>query len=1454
MKRILIVLLGLCFLLSANAQFTQKTFEYSNSIIVSDGGQANPYPINIPVSDLPNYLSNIRVSLFSVSNQWSLTQFDMVLEAPDGQLIVLLSDVGPYADNWDFFSVIHIDADGISTLNESSINSDPNFYLPSNEGAIDVLPILDTINQPNPTFADLQNTNPNGSWKLYIVDDNLNFGIQSIINGWSLTIEASNTPICERPIELPQVSWLNRNKVAIEWTNTPGSTWDIFYAKEDTLLNYNSSPIIENYGSNSIVLEDLDYEADYSFYLRRDCAGNNEQVSRWNGPLRFTTDPGLCAYALSIELCQGSTLSNNSAFAYESVFYDPCEVSGSDNLKQFMYNYSPPASGDYYISVSNSSDELQSVSIRAQDEVTFCDSVGWTCLASNNLGNVLVPNLQANVNYKLLLFTDDNVLFKMSQCPELWNVDLDSYVPHAFDVDFSFSNEGAQLEGNFDIYYAPTSTDVPDLNTNPTLTNVVLNDGKISTPALSLEEATNYDLFIRSVCVSGRSCWYGPFEFKTDQHCGDVEDLGGFDIKTTATTSWIQISDFPIIANATSYIVIRDSLFGLSAYEEVPDVENWNQNFSFQYGFQPNTTYTFYVQLGCSLFMEYGSQYWQGPYTFTTNESCFVDVEELHCGQCYKSDFLPVPDSNIPLVTSTNEGFFPGNNPQGCFGLDYDPKLEKIYIYNAQATGELVLQRGQWMSCGGSEYLAQFYYKSASLPCDLEDWQYLGCWNPANNALDDITLSVEKDSSYHILLDYYGSLCNGGWLSPSINFKVAGEQCLSSCPTVTNLTSDDQGNGIFKFNWDAVPGAITYEVIWNPSGQADPFYNSYYCLQDVSGDDRLLSQQTGTEIFVNIDNLVPQMTPGIGYSLYVRARCGPEHFGFWTEILITPDFAGSAEYFTASTFGDCGPTYDRTTIEPMNDVPYDYIPFTVNIGGNYIFEMTSWSEFGAYAALYEDEFLPESPTTNLLFEGNNSVNSIWDFEFELSAGKNYYLVCNFVIPEGDGPFKVEINGPSIPNTEGYFYEGGEEKVHGNVPPSNGIFYQSNRMCIDRAGWRNYYYSDPSNPNGEDYLLFSIENYEKIEPFNSVLTAHSGGSSEASYIMALPSNYVEVQYYHAMKRYWDVQLFSQNSQPDEPVSIRFYYTDEDLQGLRDATDDQDLEHTDLTFFKINDPEDSFDINPATGHIDIPAAEHCADIGAWEYYNAPFADTTLWTYGTYKNAHYAEMKVHAFSGGGGGNQTFKKDLLDSDGDGYFDIVDCNIDDPNINPGAFEIHYDGIDNDCNANTSDDDADGDGYALDNDCNDMNAAINPGNFEIPYDGLDNDCNVFTLDDDLDEDGFLLTDDCDDMNAAINPSATEIPNNGIDEDCDGSDLVNSTTHIPNSHINIYPNPTDSKIFIEESGLAATEYFLYDVMGQLLQHSNFEKKASLSLQNYPAGLYIIKIQADKGNYSEIVVKH
>ena len=204
------------------------------------------------------------------------------------------------------------------------------------------------------------------------------------------------------------------------------------------------------------------------------------------------------------------------------------------------------------------------------------------------------------------------------------------------------------------------------------------------------------------------------------------------------------------------------------------------------------------------------------------------------------------------------------------------------------------------------------------------------------------------------------------------------------------------------------------------------------------------------------------------------------------------------------------------------------------------------------------------------------------------------------------------------------------------------------------------------------------------------------------------------------------------------------------------------------------------------------------------------------------------------------------VDTDGDGYGDASsateacdqpsgyvaddsDCDDSSADALPGGEEL-CDGLDNDCDGTTDEDDAtdaatwyidyDGDGYGSttystesctqpsgwvsdQSDCDDSEAAVNPSASEI-CDGVDNDCDGDTDEDDAIDAGTWYTDsdgdaygdantgvmrcspepdevpdgsDCDDTNSAIHPAAEEVCD-GIDNNCDDNidgDAIDAAT-------------------------------------------------------------------------------
>ncbi len=148
------------------------------------------------------------------------------------------------------------------------------------------------------------------------------------------------------------------------------------------------------------------------------------------------------------------------------------------------------------------------------------------------------------------------------------------------------------------------------------------------------------------------------------------------------------------------------------------------------------------------------------------------------------------------------------------------------------------------------------------------------------------------------------------------------------------------------------------------------------------------------------------------------------------------------------------------------------------------------------------------------------------------------------------------------------------------------------------------------------------------------------------------------------------------------------------------------------------------------------------------------------------------------------------FDKDEDGYPDggntecqesyaaeDLDCDDNNADINPSAVEIGCNLLDDDCDAETLDEeDRDEDGYTSCEECDDFNAEVNPEGTEVTCNGLDDDCNPATEDAiDLDQDGWTDCDlDCNDEDANINPGMEEVGCNGVDDDCsettpDGAD-------------------------------------------------------------------------------------
>ncbi|HEY3387692.1 MAG TPA: MopE-related protein [Saprospiraceae bacterium] len=214
-----------------------------------------------------------------------------------------------------------------------------------------------------------------------------------------------------------------------------------------------------------------------------------------------------------------------------------------------------------------------------------------------------------------------------------------------------------------------------------------------------------------------------------------------------------------------------------------------------------------------------------------------------------------------------------------------------------------------------------------------------------------------------------------------------------------------------------------------------------------------------------------------------------------------------------------------------------------------------------------------------------------------------------------------------------------------------------------------------------------------------------------------------------------------------------------------------------------------------------------------------------------------------------------LVDADQDGYPEGEDCDDHNPEVNAGQQEIPYNGLDDDCDTLTLDDDLDQDGYPQGEDCDDTNPDVNADQDELPYNGLDDDCDALTFDDDLDQDGFGINEDCNDSIPLIYPGATEIPGNGVDEDCNGSDLITTVEPSEKSWIRIYPNPASDILSIQTNQTGGFSWNLINPQGKLLAHS--ENETQINISSLHDGLYFLEVHLkDSGRImlEKVVISH
>ena len=162
-----------------------NTFTNPGSITIPNSGAGTPYPSTITVSNIPIQLAKVTVRLNSLSHTFP-SDIDIMLVGPQGQTAVIMSDVGGGDD-----------VNGITlTLDDAAAAPLPNALLttgtfrPTNLATGDIFPAPAPASSGASALSVFQGTNPNGDWRLFLVDDAA-VDTGTIAGGWTLTLTAA---------------------------------------------------------------------------------------------------------------------------------------------------------------------------------------------------------------------------------------------------------------------------------------------------------------------------------------------------------------------------------------------------------------------------------------------------------------------------------------------------------------------------------------------------------------------------------------------------------------------------------------------------------------------------------------------------------------------------------------------------------------------------------------------------------------------------------------------------------------------------------------------------------------------------------------------------------------------------------------------------------------------------------------------------------------------------------------------------------------------------------------------------------------------------------------------------------------------------------------------------------------------------------------------------------------
>lgn len=179
--------------------FTFTTGLCGGALVFNDSGPASSYPSNLTLSGLTGSVASLSLEIYDLAHTFP-DDIDLLLVAPTGQTLVVASDVGGGTDVSGIDLVL---TDSAAALLPDSTALTSGTFRPSNVVSSDPFPApapAGPHGNPAPagtaTFAStFQGIDPNGTWRLFAVDDAAQDS--GSIGGWCLVPTIDTMPFLD---------------------------------------------------------------------------------------------------------------------------------------------------------------------------------------------------------------------------------------------------------------------------------------------------------------------------------------------------------------------------------------------------------------------------------------------------------------------------------------------------------------------------------------------------------------------------------------------------------------------------------------------------------------------------------------------------------------------------------------------------------------------------------------------------------------------------------------------------------------------------------------------------------------------------------------------------------------------------------------------------------------------------------------------------------------------------------------------------------------------------------------------------------------------------------------------------------------------------------------------------------------------------------------------------------